>query len=98
MSASKDPELEESYLNLLKLPCTHEKAILRDIARTFPHHRYFQEGHVSGKGAGQDNLFNVAKCYALYDEEVGYCQGLQFVVGPLLLNVRLTPRYTHHPG
>lgn len=31
---------------------------------------------------------NVVKAYSLYDEEVGYCQGLQFIVGPLLLNVR----------
>ena len=30
---------------------------------------------------------NVVKAYSLYDEEVGYCQGLQFIVGPLLLNV-----------
>lgn len=32
--------------------------------------------------------FNVVKAYSLYDEEVGYTQGLQFIVGPLLLNVR----------
>jgi len=31
--------------------------------------------------------FNVVKAYSLYDEEVGYTQGLQFIVGPLLLNV-----------
>jgi hypothetical protein len=27
------------------------------------------------------------KAYSLYDEECGYCQGMQFVVGPLLLNM-----------
>jgi len=27
------------------------------------------------------------KAYAVYDEEVGYCQGLAFVGGLLLLNV-----------
>lgn len=32
--------------------------------------------------------FNVVKAYSLYDEDVGYTQGLQFIVGPLLLNVR----------
>lgn len=31
--------------------------------------------------------FNVVKAYSIYDEEVGYTQGLQFIVGPLLLNV-----------
>lgn len=32
--------------------------------------------------------FNVVKAYSIYDDEVGYTQGLQFIVGPLLLNVR----------
>lgn len=34
---------------------------------------------------------NVCKAYSLYDDEVGYTQGLQFIVGPLLLNVRSPP-------
>lgn len=38
--------------------------------------------------ASKCNRFNVVKAYSLYDEEVGYTQGLQFIVGPLLLNVR----------
>lgn len=51
--------------------------------RTFPHHEYFTDG----QGIGQENLFNVLKAYSLYDPEVGYCQGLPFVVAILLLNV-----------
>ena len=84
MSSSKDPELELAYARLLKEPSTHEKAIMRDLARTFPALDYFKDH----EGAGQSDLFNVVKAYSLYDEEVGYCQGLAFVVGPLLLNVR----------
>ncbi|GBB99666.1 hypothetical protein RclHR1_00360015 [Rhizophagus clarus] len=38
-------------------------------------------------GLGQEGLFNVVKAYSLYDTEVGYCQGISFVVGPLLLNM-----------
>jgi len=36
---------------------------------------------------GQENLFNVLKAYSLYDTQVGYCQGLPFVVAILLLNM-----------
>lgn len=91
MSSSKDLELESTYSALLKETSAHEKAIMRDLSRTFPHHDYFKEGGVPGTGTGQENLFNVVKAYSLYDEEVGYCQGLQFIVGPLLLNVSVIP-------
>lgn len=32
-SASKDEQLEQTYLNLLKESSPHEKAILRDLGR-----------------------------------------------------------------
>jgi hypothetical protein len=60
-AASKDPELEATYLRLLKETSTHEKAITRDLGRTFPHHSFFTD---SG-GIGQENLFNVLKAYSL---------------------------------
>ncbi|KAJ7287507.1 rab-GTPase-TBC domain-containing protein [Mycena rebaudengoi] len=83
MAASKDPELESAYLKLLKETSPHEKAITRDLGRTFPHHDFFTDG----QGIGQENLFNVLKAYSIYDEPVGYCQGLPFVVAILLLNM-----------
>ncbi|CDS00347.1 hypothetical protein, partial [Sporisorium scitamineum] len=83
MSSSKNEEMEIIYAYYLKQTSTHEKAIRRDLNRTFPEQDYFQDG----KGIGQENLFNVIKAYSLYDPEVGYCQGMQFVVGPLLLNM-----------
>ncbi|KAF9393088.1 GTPase-activating protein [Podila verticillata] len=82
LSKSKDAALEASYAELLKTESSHEKQILRDMSRTFPNHDYFQE-----ESTGQEHLFNVVKAYSLYDPEVGYCQGLSFVVGPLLLNM-----------
>jgi hypothetical protein len=82
-SGSKDDALEGKYKDLLSDTSTHEKLIHRDLARTFPSHQYFKDRG----GAGQEGLFNVVKAYSLYDSEVGYCQGLAFVVGPLLLNV-----------
>ncbi|TDL26268.1 RabGAP/TBC [Rickenella mellea] len=83
MSASKDTSLEAVYLRLLKESSPHEKAILRDLGRTFPHHDFFTDG----QGIGQENLFNVLKAYSIHDPEVGYCQGLPFVVAVLLLNM-----------
>ncbi|KAG6857692.1 hypothetical protein H0H87_004108 [Tephrocybe sp. NHM501043] len=55
MAASKDPELEDTYLKLLKEESAHEKAITRDLGRTFPHHDFFNDG----QGIGQENLFNM---------------------------------------
>ncbi|CCM01156.1 uncharacterized protein FIBRA_03204 [Fibroporia radiculosa] len=83
MTASKDPELESTYLKLIKEPSPHEKAITRDLGRTFPHHAFFTDG----RGIGQENLFNVLKAYSLYDTQVGYCQGLPFVAAVLLLHM-----------
>lgn len=51
--------------------------------RTFPNHSYF----MSPLGPGQLGLYNLLKAYSLLDEEVGYCQGLSFIAGVLLLHV-----------
>lgn len=83
MSASKDTALEKVYSDLLKKSTPHEKSIMRDLGRTFPNHEFFTES----TGIGQENLFNVLKAYSLYDPEVGYCQGLAFIVAALLLNM-----------
>ncbi|KAK4688869.1 ecotropic viral integration site 5 protein, partial [Tremellales sp. Uapishka_1] len=83
MSSSKSAPLEETYKTLLKLNSPHEKAIAKDLSRTFPNHKFFQEGG----GVGQESLFMVVKAYSLYDEEVGYTQGLAFIVAALLLNM-----------
>lgn len=78
--------MEGLYAQLLTQTSPHEKSIGRDLNRTFPKHDYF----IDPAGAGQEQLFNVVKAYSIHDEEVGYTQGLQFIVGPLLLNVSRT--------
>lgn len=86
-STSKNPDLEQVYTNvLLSTPSPQEKLIRKDINRTFPKQDYFR--HKDGPN-GQESLFNVCKAYSLYDPEVNYMQGIAFIVGPLLLNVRL---------
>lgn len=83
LAKSKNEELVIKYTDLLKLPSPYDKMIQRDLARTFPGHVYFKETN----GQGQEGLYNVVRAYSLYDDEVGYCQGLAFIVGPMLLNV-----------
>ena len=71
------------YELLLKQLTSQQHAILIDLGRTFPNHPYFS----SPLGPGQLGLFNLLKAYSLLDHEVGYCQGLSFVAGVLLLHM-----------
>ncbi|XP_036915238.1 TBC1 domain family member 4 isoform X1 [Sturnira hondurensis] len=73
-----------SYKELLKQLTAQQHAILVDLGRTFPTHPYFS----AQLGAGQLSLFNLLKAYSLLDKEVGYCQGISFVAGVLLLHMR----------
>ncbi|XP_026803866.3 TBC1 domain family member 4 isoform X2 [Pangasianodon hypophthalmus] len=71
------------YQDLLKQLTTQQHAILVDLGRTFPTHQYFS----AQLGAGQLSLYNLLKAYSLLDTEVGYCQGISFVAGVLLLHM-----------
>jgi hypothetical protein len=74
-------QLTEYYQHLVNQSSPVEKIIERDIGRTFPQSDMFKDEG----GIGQQSLFRVLKVYSLYDTEVGYCQGLSFCVGPLLM-------------
>lgn len=76
-------EMLDMYKILITKETKCETVIQRDIHRTFPAHKCFKE---SG-GSGQDALFKVSKAYAVYDSEVGYCQGLSFIAASLLLHM-----------
>lgn len=80
---SDDQYMMDTYKVLITKDCPSEQVILRDINRTFPAHEYFKEAG----GNGQDSLFKISKAYAVYDEEVGYCQGLSFLAAALLLHM-----------
>lgn len=77
------PNYDVAYDDLLKQLTSFQHAILIDLGRTFPNHPYF----ASPLGPGQLALFNLLKAYSLLDPQVGYCQGLSFVAGVLLLHV-----------
>ncbi|XP_055687734.1 rab GTPase-activating protein 1-like isoform X2 [Lutzomyia longipalpis] len=76
-------ELTEKYRLLITMETKCEAVIQRDIHRTYPAHRFFRD---SG-GFGQDALYKVSKAYAVYDSEVGYCQGLSYIAASLLLHM-----------
>ncbi|GAB1599956.1 TBC1 domain family member 1-like isoform X3 [Argonauta hians] len=74
---------DASYDDLMRRLTTHQHAILIDLGRTFPKHPYFS----TQLGPGQLALFNLLKAYSLIDQEVGYCQGLSFIAGMLLIHM-----------
>ncbi|XP_076021583.1 TBC1 domain family member 1 isoform X2 [Genypterus blacodes] len=79
----RPPANHTPYKELLKQLTSQQHAILIDLGRTFPTHPYFQ----TQLGAGQLSLYNLLKAYSLLDPEVGYCQGLSFIAGVLLLHM-----------
>ncbi|XP_040412688.1 TBC1 domain family member 1 isoform X11 [Cygnus olor] len=80
---NKQQPKDTPYKELLKQLTSQQHAILIDLGRTFPTHPYFS----AQLGAGQLSLYNILKAYSLLDQEVGYCQGLSFVAGVLLLHM-----------
>lgn len=58
-----------------------EKVIKRDLGARTSYSKYVMAAGL------QDGLFGVCKAYALYDESVGYAQGMNFIAMPLLFNV-----------
>lgn len=82
-SSSGSVDVARPFNELLKLLTIHQHAILIDLSRTFPTHPYFAKQ----LGQGQLSLFNLLKAYSLIDTNVGYCQGLSFVAGILLMHL-----------
>ncbi|KAG8163931.1 hypothetical protein KVR01_005849 [Diaporthe batatas] len=58
-----------------------EKTIRKDVGARTAYSKF-----ASAQGL-QEGLFGVLKAYALYDEDVGYAQGMNFLIMPLLFNM-----------
>ncbi|KAF9870328.1 GTPase activating protein [Colletotrichum karsti] len=99
MSGARDTALEEQYERFSGETSPYEATIGKDLGRSFPGVDMFRDP----EGDGQRMLGRVLKCFSLYDTKIGYCQGLAFLVGPLLMHmpdkqafcvlVRLMERY-----
>ncbi|RJE26698.1 gtpase activating protein [Aspergillus sclerotialis] len=83
LAGARDPSLLTEYERLCGETSPYEGLIGKDIGRSFPNVEMFREPH----GEGQQMLARVLKCFSLYDTKIGYCQGLGFLVGPLLMHM-----------
>eukprot|EP00808_Paulinella_micropora_P004590 g30733.t1 len=72
------------YVSLLQKESKFSYTIQKDVSRTFPRHILFLENK-KGRSIGKEALYNVLNSYAIFDPEVGYCQGMGFIAGMLLM-------------
>ena len=79
MGAERQKKAKQDLAALRKL----EKTIRKDLGSRSNYSKY------AAATGMQDALFGVCKAYALFDEAVGYAQGMNFIVMPLLFNVGL---------
>lgn len=77
LNASIKQKTKEDAAALVKL----EKAIKRDLGARTSYSKF------AASAGLQNGLFGVCKAYALYDEGVGYAQGINFLAMPLLFNM-----------
>ena len=64
-----------------KLDEDTEETIIKDLDRTYPSCQLFTDKY----GNGQRKLFKVLSCYSLYKKEIGYVQGMSFIVALFLI-------------
>ena len=83
ISGARDAALEERYDRLCGESSPVETIFSKELARSFPGVDMFREPG----GDGQRMLGQVLKCFSMYDCDIGYCQGLAFLVGPLLMHM-----------
>ncbi|EME46711.1 hypothetical protein DOTSEDRAFT_70647 [Dothistroma septosporum NZE10] len=83
LAGARDRDLEDAFDRLVHEKSPYEGIINKDVGRSFPGVELFREAD----GEGQQMLGRVLKCFSLQDKDIGYCQGLGFLVGPLLMNM-----------
>ena len=83
MAGAREKTLEEAFETLQHESSPYEGIINKDVGRSFPGVELFRDA----EGEGQKMLGRVLKCFSLHDKDIGYCQGLGFLVGPLLMNM-----------
>ena len=83
IAGARNAVLEEEYAKLSSESSPYEKAIHKDVGRSFPGVDMFRDAD----GEGQRMLSKVLNAFSLWDQQIGYCQGLGFVVGPLIMHM-----------
>ena len=87
-AAERKKKDKEDALMLQKL----EKVIRRDLGTRTSYSKF-----AAAQGL-QEGLFGVCKAYALFDEGVGYAQGMNFLIMPLLFNVSARQEFLFVPS
>jgi hypothetical protein len=69
----------------LQEDCTEEDefCIGKDLARTVQGFSEFKVDPASGR----NRLYNVLKAYSIFDKEVGYCQGINYIAAFFIMNI-----------
>ncbi|XP_013421030.1 TBC1 domain family member 10B-like [Lingula anatina] len=63
------------------------RQIFLDLSRTYPTHKMFMENTPLAKET-KGSLFRVLASYVRYNPAVGYCQGMSFISGLLLMHMQ----------
>lgn len=83
IAGAQDIQLHQDFERLCNETSPYDGLIGKDVGRSFPNVEMFREKD----GEGQQMLRRVLRAFSLYDDRIGYCQGLGFVVGPLLMHM-----------
>lgn len=84
LSAERTKRIKDDKEAIQKL----EKVIKRDMGARTSYSKYVMSAGL------QEGLFGVCKAYALFDEGVGYAQGINFLAMPLLFNMSEEEAFT----
>eukprot|EP01016_Furgasonia_blochmanni_P035347 TRINITY_DN3905_c0_g1_i4.p1 TRINITY_DN3905_c0_g1~~TRINITY_DN3905_c0_g1_i4.p1 ORF type:complete len:386 (-),score=84.84 TRINITY_DN3905_c0_g1_i4:441-1598(-) len=76
---SLEKKFKKNYHEIKEKPSKWVDQITKDISRTFPDNQLFKEFN------GTEQLFNVLKAYSNFDPEIGYTQGMNFIVAALII-------------
>ncbi|KAL9028415.1 MAG: hypothetical protein Q9196_003220 [Gyalolechia fulgens] len=72
IAGARDQLLEDEYVRLCTETSPYEILIGKDIGRSFPNVDMFKDP----AGEGQQMLAKVLRAFSIYDQKIGYCQGL----------------------
>jgi len=78
----EEPDLYQVMLNMKVKNQVIEDQIQTDIPRTFPNNMLFDKTHPNTL---QVPLFNILKAFANSNPKIGYCQGINYIAGLILL-------------
>ena len=72
-------DFDSIYNNYLNISNKYDNDIIKDLLRTFPKDNSFNKG-----SEGYYKMFNILKAYSNYNNEIGYAQGMNFIVAKLI--------------